>query len=141
MNRGYNSFSSRGKEEEGIKQKRMPEPDGEKEQGTKGKPVHVTDLNFKELTSKHALALVDFWAAWCGPCQSLAPTIEEVAKEYEGRVLVGKLNVDENPQTAECFQVFSIPTMVITKKGKEVDRIVGCVQKRNIEETLEKHLK
>jgi thioredoxin 1 len=132
------SFSE-GKELESMRQKRMSELKGKKEMI--GKPVHVTDSNFKELTANHALALVDFWAAWCGPCQSLAPTIEEVAKEYEGKVFVGKLNVDENPQTAECFQVFSIPTMVIMKDGKEVDRIVGCVQKKYIEETLEKHFK
>ena len=102
-------------------------------------PVHITDSSFNEMTSKSRLALVDFWASWCGPCQALAPTIEELAREYSGKVLVGKLNVDENPQTAESFQVFSIPTMLIMKNGKEVDRIVGCVQKRIIEEALKKH--
>lgn len=113
----------------------------DRKQKAGNKPVHMTDANFSELTSKHALALVDFWAAWCGPCQSLAPTIEELAQEFEGRVFIGKLNVDENPQTAAVFQVFSIPTMVIMKTGKEVDRIVGCVQKKYIAETLDKHLK
>ncbi len=71
---------------------------------------------------------------------ALGPTIEEVAKEYSGRVLVGKLNVDENPKTAECFQVYSIPTMVIMRNGQEVDRIVGCVQKKIITAALDKHL-
>jgi thioredoxin 1 len=113
---------------------------GEKKQEVDNKPVHITDSSFKEITSKHTLALVDFWAAWCGPCQSLAPTIEELAKEYAGKILVGKLNVDENPQTAECFQVFSIPTMLIMKNGEEIDRIVGCVQKKYIEAALKKHL-
>ena len=102
--------------------------------------VHVTDSNFNEITKKHALALIDFWAAWCGPCQALAPTIEELAKEYAGRILIGKLNVDENPRTAECFQVFSIPTMLIMKNGEEIDRIVGCVQKKYIDAALRKHL-
>jgi thioredoxin 1 len=112
----------------------------EKKQEMSNEPIHVTDSNFNEITKKHALALIDFWAAWCGPCQALAPTIEELAKEYSGRILVGKLNVDENPKTAECFQVFSIPTMLIMKNGEEIDRIVGCVQKKYIEASLRKHL-
>ena len=103
-------------------------------------PVHVTDSNFEEITARHPLTLIDFWAAWCGPCRALAPTIEEVAKEYAGKVFIGKLNVDENPRTAECFQVFSIPTTVIFKNGKEVDRIVGCVQKKIIEAALNKQM-
>jgi len=111
----------------------------EKKQETGNEPVHVADSNFNEMTKKHPLALIDFWASWCGPCQALAPTIEELAREYAGRIFVGKLNVDENPQTAECFQVFSIPTMLIMKNGVEVDRIVGCVQKKYIEAALRKH--
>jgi thioredoxin 1 len=103
--------------------------------------VHITDAEFDEIVKKNTLAMVDFWASWCGPCMALAPTIEEVAKEYSGRVLVGKLNVDENPKTAECFQVYSIPTMVIMRKGQEVDRIVGCVQKKIIKAALDKHLR
>ncbi|MGA2768088.1 MAG: thioredoxin [Candidatus Bathyarchaeia archaeon] len=124
---------------EHIREKKLTEL-REKKQEMNDEPVHVTDSNFKEITEKHALALIDFWAAWCGPCQALAPTIEELAREYTGKILVGKLNVDENPQIAECFQVFSIPTMLIMKKGEEVDRIVGCVQKKYIEATLRKHL-
>jgi thioredoxin 1 len=111
----------------------------EKKQEKDDEPVHVTDSNFNEITRKHPLALIDFWASWCGPCQALVPTIEELAREYAGRIFVGKLNVDENPQTAECFQVFSIPTMLIMKNGVEVDRIVGCVQKKYIEAALRKH--
>ena len=104
------------------------------------KPVIVDDANFNETVKKSVLALIDFWAPWCGPCRALAPTIEEVSKEYAGKVLVGKLNVDENPQTAECFQVFSIPTMIMMKNGQEVDRIVGCVHKRYIDSVLKKHM-
>jgi thioredoxin 1 len=103
------------------------------------KPVHVTDANFDEITQKNPLALIDFWADWCGPCRALAPTIEEVAREHAGKVLVGKLNVDENVQTAQRFQVFSIPTVVIMKNGKEVDRVVGCVPKEYIVTVLKKH--
>jgi thioredoxin 1 len=135
-------MGSEGSEEEELerlRQKKLGEL-GEKKLEVDDKPVHITDSSFKEMTGKAGVALVDFWAAWCGPCRSLAPTIEELAKEYAGRVLVGKLNVDENPETAECFQVFSIPTMLIMKKGEEVDRIVGCVEKKYIEAALKKHM-
>jgi thioredoxin 1 len=103
------------------------------------KPVHVTDANFDEIIRKNPLALIDFWADWCGPCRALAPTIEEVAREHAGKVLVGKLNVDENVQTAQRFQVFSIPTVVIMKNAKEVDRVVGCVPKEYIVAVLRRH--
>jgi thioredoxin 1 len=103
-------------------------------------PVHVTDSNFNEIVKKNPLVLIDFWASWCGPCRALTPTIEELAKEYEGKILIGKLNVDENPDTAECFQVFSIPTLIMVKDGCEVDRIVGLVPKKHIETVLKKHL-
>lgn len=139
MSIGHERSASDEKELERMRHKKLAEL-GEKKQEVDSKPIHITDSSFKEITSKHTLALVDFWAAWCGPCQSLAPTIEELAKEYAGKILVGKLNVDENPQTAECFQVFSIPTMLIMKNGEEIDRIVGCVQKKHIEAALRKHL-
>ena len=102
-------------------------------------PFHVTDANFEETISKNKVAFIDFWASWCGPCRALAPTIEELAKEYNGKVLVGKLDVDENPATAEKFQVFSIPTMILFKDGKETERLVGLCQKSRISEALTKH--
>ncbi len=137
MSSEHERSASDQKELERMREKKQAEL-REKKQET-GEPVHVTDSNFNEITRKHSLALIDFWASWCGPCQALAPTIEELAREYAGRIFVGKLNVDENPQTAECFQVFSIPTMLIMKNGVEVDRIVGCVQKKYIEAALRKH--
>jgi len=103
-------------------------------------PFHVTDANFDDTIKKSKVVLVDFWAGWCGPCRALAPTIEELAKEYSGKALVAKLDVDENPKKAECFNVFSIPTMIVFKDGCEVDRIVGLCPKNNIESTLKKHL-
>jgi thioredoxin 1 len=139
MSNEHERFISEEKELNRIREKKMAELK-EKKREMSNNPVHVTDKNFKEITEKCPLALVDFWASWCGPCLALAPTIEEISKDYAGKVLIGKLNVDENPSTAECFQVFSIPTMLIMKKGKEVDRIVGCVPKKHIEAALEKHL-
>jgi thioredoxin 1 len=112
----------------------------EKKQEMVAEPVHVTDSNFDEIVCKHSLALIDCWASWCGPCLALAPTIEKLAEEYAGKVLIGKLNVDENPKTTECFQIFSIPTMLIMKNGKEVDRIVGLVPKNHVDAALRKHL-
>lgn len=112
----------------------------ERKAGLTGGPVHLTDSSFDETVKKYPVSFVDFWASWCGPCMALAPTIEELAKEYGGKVLVGKLDVDENPKTAESFHVYSIPTMVIMKKGQEVDRLVGCLQKNVIVAALEKHL-
>jgi len=103
-------------------------------------PFHVTDDNFDETVKNNKVVLVDFWAGWCGPCRALAPTIEELSREYTGKVLVGKLDVDENPKTAECFQVFSIPTLIVFKNGSEVDRLVGLCPKNSIKDMLQKHL-
>jgi thioredoxin 1 len=102
-------------------------------------PIHITDSNFEETIKKNKLVFVDFWANWCGPCRALAPTIKELAEEYRGKALIGKLDVDENPATAERFQVFSIPTMIIFKNGSEAERLVGLCPKTRIAETLKKH--
>nr|WP_290668200.1 thioredoxin [Ardenticatena sp.] len=89
-----------------------------------GKPVTLTDATFGEFVSS-GVALVDFWAEWCGPCHMIAPAIETLAREYAGRVKVGKLNVDENPRTPMQFQIRGIPTLIIFRNGRPVDRIVG----------------
>jgi thioredoxin 1 len=102
-------------------------------------PFHVTDSNFEQTVKNNKLVLVDFWANWCGPCRALAPTITELATEYSGKVLIAKLDVDENPQTAEKFQVFSIPTMIVFKDGQEAERLVGLCPKNRITDTLQKH--
>ena len=103
-------------------------------------PFHLTDKNFDETISKNKVVLVDFWAGWCGPCRALAPTIEELAKDLAGKVLVAKLDVDENPQTAEKFQVYSIPTVIVIKDCCEVDRIVGLCPRKQYDTALQKHM-
>jgi thioredoxin 1 len=103
-------------------------------------PFHVTDANFDEAIKNNNVVLIDFGADWCAPCRALAPTIEELAKEYNGKVLVGKLDVDENHKTAECFHVFSIPTLIVFKNSCEVDRLIGLCPKNRIESLLQKHL-
>jgi thioredoxin 1 len=102
-------------------------------------PFHLTDANFEQTIKNNKVVLVDFWANWCGPCRALAPTIQELAKEYNGKALVGKLDVDANTATAERFQVFSIPTMIIFKDGCEAERLVGLCPKSRISDTLKKH--
>lgn len=102
-------------------------------------PLHVTDANFDETLKKKKVVLIDFWANWCGPCRALAPTIVEVAKEFSGKALVGKLDVDENAATAQRFQVFSIPTMILFKDGAETERLVGLCAKNKIADLLNKH--
>lgn len=103
-------------------------------------PIIIDDEHFDETVRKHSLMLVDCWADWCGPCRMIAPTVEELARDYAERVTVGKLNVDDNPQTAERFGVMTIPTLLIMKNGVEVDRIIGAVPKQLIEDRLKKHL-
>lgn len=103
-------------------------------------PIHITEANFQETLKNNKVVMVDFWAAWCGPCTALAPTVEELAKEFSGKALVGKLNIDENAAVAEQFNVFSIPTMIFFKNGSEVDRIVGLCPKKSITDVLTKYL-
>jgi thioredoxin 1 len=81
----------------------------------------------------YPLIVVDCWAAWCAPCRAIAPIVEELAKEYSGKVVFGKLNVDENPETAQRYGVMAIPTLLVMKEGKEVDRVVGVLPKNQLE--------
>jgi thioredoxin 2 len=100
-------------------------------------PVIVTDATFEQEVEKSSLpVLLDCWAPWCGPCLMLAPTIDQLADEMDGRIKFAKLNVDENPKTAQALKIMSIPAMVIFKDGKEVDRLIGVQPKAAIEKRL-----
>lgn len=103
-------------------------------------PVTITDANFNQLVEKSSLpVLLDLWATWCPPCRMLAPIVDEVAKETSGKVIVGKLDVDSNQQTAARFRVQSIPTMIIFQNGSEAERIVGLQSKKAILQKLKKY--
>lgn len=104
------------------------------------KPVEVTDAEFDQLLAQNPLVLVDFWAEWCAPCRMIAPILEELAQEYEGRVVVAKLDVDEHPKTAMRYRVMSIPTVILFKEGQPVEVLVGAQPKRNFEAKIQKHL-
>ena len=103
-------------------------------------PVTLTDRTFAAEVSKHDLMIVDFWAPWCGPCQYVSPIVEELARDYAGKVAVGKLNVDDNPMIATQFRVMSIPTIMFFKRGKVVDMQIGAVPKQFLEQKLKKHI-
>jgi thioredoxin 2 len=107
-----------------------------------GGPVRVTDGTFANQIEHSSIpVLLDLWADWCGPCHMLAPTIDQLSRELEGRVKVAKLNIDENPVTANRFGVRSIPTLLVLKGGTEVDRLVGVQPKQEIVRRLENILK
>jgi thioredoxin 1 len=107
-----------------------------------GGPMAVTDANFgTEIEGSDGLSMVDFWAAWCGPCRMVAPVVEQLASEYEGRLKVGKLDVDANQQTAMRYNIRSIPSILFFKDGKHVDTVVGAVPKPMLERKIEEHLR
>jgi thioredoxin 1 len=100
------------------------------------KPIVVSDRNFDQTTKSYPLLVVDCWAAWCAPCRAIAPIVDDLAKEYSGKVVFGKLNVDENPETRDKFGIMAIPTLLVMKDGEEVDRVVGVVPKNQLEAKL-----
>ncbi len=102
---------------------------------------HFSDDNFKtEVEGAKGLVVVDFWAPWCGPCRMVAPVIEQLAQEYEGKVTFGKLNVDESPEVSARYGIRSIPTIGIFLDGEPVDGVIGAVPKQHLARAIEKHV-
>ena len=118
---------------EQIREKKMRELKDQMSIPKIEKPIVVSDRNFDQTVKNYPLIVVDCWAAWCAPCRAIAPIVEELAKEYSGKVVFGKLNVDENPETTERYGVMAIPTLLVMKEGKEVDRVVGVLPKNQLE--------
>ncbi|MCD6445865.1 thioredoxin [Candidatus Bathyarchaeota archaeon] len=116
------------KKKEGVKEKVI------------NKPVKVTDNDFGNFVKSHPLVVIDCWAPWCGPCRYVAPVIEELARDYAGKIVFGKLNVDENPVTATAYGIMSIPTLLVFKDGKLVDRIIGAMPRQLLEPRITRHL-
>ena len=129
---------------EAIKHKKLAEL--QKEAATKAmmssisEPIVLTDSNFASEVTKYPIMLVDFWAPWCGPCRMVSPIIEQLSREYSGRVAFGKVNVDENQRIATSFGIQSIPTLMIFKGSKAVDVIIGAMPKGQIEMKLKQQL-
>ncbi|MCK5559313.1 MAG: thioredoxin [Thermoplasmata archaeon] len=103
-------------------------------------PITVTDADFGEVVKKYPFVVIDCWAPWCGPCRMVAPVIDELAKDYTGKIVFGKLNTDENMETAMKYSIMSIPTLLIFKNGELIDRPVGAMPKPLLEENITKHL-
>ncbi len=146
-NRG--SYTEDEMEIERIKERKLREMEEEikamkegkkREVGVIDHPLTIDDNSFVETVRKYPLVVVDCWAPWCGPCRMVAPVIEELAKEYAGKVVFGKLNVDENPRVATEFAIMAIPTLFIFKNGEPVDVIQGALPKQYLEAKVKEWL-
>ena len=104
------------------------------------KAIEITDSNFEEIIASDKPVLVDFWAEWCGPCRMVGPIVDELAGEYEGKAVIGKVDVDRNPQISAKFGIRSIPTLLVFKGGQVVDKQVGAVPKNVLAQKLETQL-
>lgn len=132
-----------GKDEEieRLKRKKMKEI-MEREKGPEfpDSPLTLTDSNFQDVINKYPLVVADFWAEWCAPCKAMKPILEELAEKYSGKIVFGKLNIDQNPRTPRRFQVSGIPTLIVLENGEPVDRIVGIAPKQRLERRLREQL-
>jgi len=132
------------KELERIKQAKLREKmkrlASEKQGTSLNEPVEMTDATFKEMIQNHLLVVVDCWAPWCGPCQMVAPVIKELARDYAGKILFGKLNVDKNQEVSTQYGIMSIPTLLVFKNGKLVDTIIGAIPRQMLEPKIRSYL-
>ncbi len=112
-----------------------------KSKAPKSHALEITEANFKEVVMQSDQpVLIDFWAAWCGPCKVLGPIVDELSGEYEGKAIIGKINTEEQQRLAATFQIKSIPTLLVFKEGKMVERFTGVVPKPNLEEILDTYI-
>ncbi len=102
--------------------------------------VQITDQNYSEIAKTDKVVMIDFWAEWCGPCRMVGPVVEELSNEYEGKAVIGKLDVDNNPETSVKFGIRNIPTIIYLKNGEVVDKVVGVVPKQALIDKLNAHL-
>ena len=129
----------------GIREKKLRELmkkacETEEKKSAQNKPIELTDTKFRDMIQNHPLVVVDCWAPWCAPCHMVAPILEELARGYAGRISFGKLDVDENQSVALQHQIMSIPTLLVFKNGKLVDRIIGAMPKKILEPKITQHL-
>jgi thioredoxin 1 len=129
----------RTKKLDSMKEKMSSNP-GNPEDNYPGEPVVLSEGNFEDFIKKYPLVVVDCWAPWCGPCRMVAPVVEELAKNYQGKIVFGKLNTDENQGIALKFNIMSIPTFLIFKNGNLIDRPVGAMPKASFEAAIKKYL-
>jgi thioredoxin 1 len=123
------------------KAKELKERLSKKSKGAPSKPIEVNDQTFDGAVKEYKIMVIDCWAEWCGPCRMISPTIEAMAKDYAGKVVFGKLNVDENAETATKYCITSIPTLLFFKDGKLVGQLIGAVPRQHIEQRLKTVMK
>jgi thioredoxin 1 len=104
------------------------------------KPIELTDATFNEAVKKYPLIIIDCWANWCMPCRMLSPIIDSLAKKYSGRIVFGKVNIEENQSIALKYGIFSIPNMLVFKKGKMIDSIIGAMPEHTLESRIKQYL-
>lgn len=120
--------------------KNLMKKDFEEKKQVIDKPVEVTDSNFMEIIQRNPFVVIDCWAPWCAPCRAISPIIDDMARNYAGRILFGKLNVDENQVATTYFQIMSIPTLLIFKNGKLIDKIIGALPRHLLEPRITQYL-
>jgi len=118
----------------------MRRADLRKEEEPLNEPIEVTDATFNEIIEKHPLVVVDCWEPWCRPCEKVAPIIEELSKDYAGKILFGILNVNENPKVSMQYGIMSIPTLLIFRRRKLLDKIIGAMSRQVLEPKITRYL-